>query len=124
MGQFLLKLQKLSHLAQVETLTCESRQSNPPPRLRWYLGDRELVGEQTNATEEGDARRWRATSALQHKFQKDDFGKSLACKVEPPAYSTGVRMATVVLDVLCKWIISFAAVYCNHNSQAGESALF
>ena len=48
-------------------------------------------------------KRWRATSALQHKFQKDDFGKSLACKVEHPAYSTGVRMATVVLDVLCKW---------------------
>ena len=108
MGQF-LTLQKLSHLAQVETLTCESRQSNPPPRLRWYLGDRELLGEQTNVTEEDDERRWKAVSALQHKFGKDDFGKSLACKVEHPAYSTGVRMATVVLDVLCKWIISLAA---------------
>ena len=47
-------------------------------------------------------RRWKAVSALQHKFAKDDYGKSLACKVEHPAYSTGVRMATVVLDVLCE----------------------
>jgi hypothetical protein len=87
----------------VETLTCESRQSNPPPVLRWYLGDREIRTEQVNATEEGDSRRWKATSALQHKFAKDDFGKSLMCKVEHPAYTTGVRMATVVLDVLCKY---------------------
>ena len=87
---------------QVETLTCESRQSNPAPRLRWYLGDRELQGEQSDATEAGDERRWRSTNALRHKFAKDDFGKSLACKVEHPAYSTGVRMATVLLDVLCE----------------------
>ena len=90
---------------QVETLTCESRQSNPAPRLRWYLGDRELQGEQSDATEAGDERRWRSTNALRHKFAKDDFGKSLACKVEHPAYSTGVRMATVLLDVLCECCI-------------------
>ena len=90
---------------QVETLTCESRQSNPAPRLRWYLGDRELQGEQSDAAEAGDERRWRSTNALRHKFAKDDFGKSLACKVEHPAYSTGVRMATVLLDVLCECYI-------------------
>ena len=97
---------------QVETLTCESRQSNPAPQLRWYLGDRELQGEQSDAAEAGDERRWRSTNALRHKFAKDDFGKSLACKVEHPAYSTGVRMATVLLDVLCECYTVHLAKIC------------
>ncbi len=93
----------LGDVTQVETLECESRQSNPPPRLRWYLADTELLAaSQTNETEEGDHRRWRAVSTLNHKFQKADFGKPLHCRVEHPAYAAGSHDATVTLDVLCK----------------------
>jgi hypothetical protein len=40
-------------------VSCESRHSNPAPRLRWFLGDREIVttAEQQNTTEDGDSRR-------------------------------------------------------------------
>jgi len=90
---------------QVETVRCESRLSNPPPIIRWFLDQRELTGEsqQTNTTEEGDERRWRAVSALEHKFAKADYGKPLACRVQHPAYpGQGHQDVTVVLDVLCE----------------------
>ena len=90
---------------QLELLSCESRRSNPPPLLRWYLGDRELrsAHDQTNSTEEDDARRWKSVSTLQHKFAKEDYGKTLACRVEHPAYPAGQQTATVTLDVLCEY---------------------
>eukprot|EP00094_Tigriopus_californicus_P013464 TCALIF_13024-PA protein Name:"Similar to KIRREL Kin of IRRE-like protein 1 (Homo sapiens)" AED:0.12 eAED:0.13 QI:0/0.83/0.76/0.92/0.91/1/13/506/759 len=92
---------------QVESLRCESRHSNPPPKLKWYLGDRELQAAiQTNETEEDDQRRWKSISTLQHKFAKTDFGKPLMCKIEHPAYRTGSQETTVVLDVLYKPIVS------------------
>ena len=65
-------------------------------------------------------RRWKAVSALQHKFAKDDYGKSLACKVEHPAYSTGVRMATVVLDVLCECYELFDPIFQSYSLKLGE----
>ncbi len=71
--------------------------------MRFFLGDTELQGsEADNRTEEGDARRWRTVSRLRHKFAKSDYGKPVTCRVQHPAYSTGSRDATVVLDVLCK----------------------
>ena len=90
---------------QIETLHCESRQSNPPSTMRWFLGDEELkqgVGEARNETEEGDERRWKTVGELRHKFSKADYGKPVTCRVEHPAYATGSRDATVVLDVLCE----------------------
>ncbi len=93
---------------QIENLECESRRSNPPSTMRWYLGDTELQAaeEASNETEEGDPRRWRTVSRLRHKFAKTDYGKPVTCRVEHPAYSTGFRDATVVLDVLCESVDS------------------
>jgi hypothetical protein len=42
-------------------------------------------------------------SALQHRFSRDDYGKTLTCKVEHPAYPEGSRETSVVLDVMCKY---------------------
>lgn len=89
---------------QVETLQCQSRESNPAPVMRWFLGDKELLAaSQTNTTEAEDSRKWRATSTLKHKFSKEDFAKLIKCQVEHPAYPTGHQETSVVLDVLCKY---------------------
>jgi hypothetical protein len=56
---------------------------------------------QTNETEPGD-RRWKALSVLRHAFTQEDFGQSLVCRVNHPAYPNGFQEATTTLDLLCK----------------------
>jgi hypothetical protein len=92
---------------KLETVHCESRRSNPPPVLQWFLGERELRASiQKNVTEEGDTRRWKAFSVLEYVFSQDDYGKSLTCKVNHPAYVNGHEETGVKLDLLCKLIFS------------------
>ncbi len=73
--------------------------------MTWFVGDDQLpdsIAEQANSTEDEDERRWKSISTLKHKFAKADYGKPVTCRVEHPAYATGFREATVVLDVLCE----------------------
>ena len=93
---------------KVETVTCESRKSNPAPSLRWFLGtpgssEKELTPSvQNNETEHNDTRRWRSYSTLEHIFTLNDFGKYLTCRVYHPAYVKSPQQASVSLDLLCK----------------------
>lgn len=87
----------------METITCESRKSNPAPELKWFLGEKELVPSvQNNVTELNDTRRWRSYSTLEHIFTLDDFGKLLTCRVYHPAYAKSPQDTSVSLDLLCK----------------------
>ena len=89
---------------KVETVTCESRKSNPAPSLRWFLGEKELTPSvQNNETEHNDTRRWRSYSTLEHIFTLNDFGKLLTCKVYHPAYVKSPQQSSVSLDLLCKY---------------------
>ena len=88
---------------KVETVTCESRKSNPAPELKWFLGEKMLTPSvQDNVTELNDTRRWRSFSTLEHIFTLDDFGKLLTCKVFHPAYENSPQETSVSLDLLCK----------------------
>ena len=88
---------------KVETVTCESRKSNPAPELRWFLGEKELIPSvQNNETELNDTRRWRSFSTLEHIFTLNDFGKLLTCRVYHPAYAKSPQATSVTLDLLCK----------------------
>ena len=90
---------------KLETVHCESRKSNPAPILQWFLGDRELrASVQKNVTEDDDSRRWKAFSVLEYVFSQDDFGKSLICRVNHPAYANKQEETAVKLDLLCKCI--------------------
>ena len=89
---------------KLETVHCESRKSNPAPVLKWFLGDRELrATEQKNVTEDDDTRRWKAFSVLEHVFSQEDFGKSLICRVNHPAYTNDYEETAAKLDLLCKY---------------------
>lgn len=89
---------------KLETVHCESRKSNPAPVLQWFLGENELKASSTqkNITEENDERRWKAFSVLEYVFSQDDYGKSLVCRVNHPAYPNSHEEAAVKLDLLCK----------------------
>ena len=90
---------------KMETIHCESRKSNPAPVLQWFLNDRELrASVQKNVTEDDDSRRWKAYSVLEYVFSQDDFGKSLSCRVNHPAYASQKEETAVKLDLLCKSI--------------------
>ena len=90
---------------KLETVHCESRKSNPAPILQWFLGDRELrASVQKNVTEDDDSRRWKAFSVLEYVFSQDDFGKSLICRVNHPAYANKQEETAVKLDLLCKYL--------------------
>ena len=89
---------------KVETVTCETRKSNPAPTLKWFLGDKEVLPTvQNNETEANDTRRWRSYSTIQHIFTMADFGKPLACRVYHPAYDKSPKESSVSLDLLCKY---------------------
>jgi len=88
---------------KLETIHCESRKSNPPPVLQWFLGDKQLrASVQKNVTEDDDTRRWKAYSVLEYVFSQDDFGKSLICRVVHPAYTNDHEETAVKLDLLYK----------------------
>ncbi len=65
---------------------------------------------QTNETETGD-RRWKALSVLRHAFTQEDFGQSLVCRVNHPAYPNGFQEATTALDLLCKINYNFHVLF-------------
>ena len=94
---------------QTQEVTCESHKSNPAPELQWYLGGRQLrEAEQTNETEPNGDRRYKATSILKHAFTHEDYGQSLVCRVNHPAYPTGFQEAAVALDLLCQFILIYS----------------
>ena len=88
---------------EVETVVCESRESNPAPELKWFLGEKQLTPSvQNNVTELNDTRRWRSYSELEHNFTRSDFGKLLICRVYHPAYAKSPQETYVSLDLQCK----------------------
>ena len=94
----------LSIGSQAKKISCTSRKSNPPPEIKWYLGDRELPSAvQTNTTQANDTRRWTSTSELEHSFDLGDLGKQLTCRVYHLAYpDKGFQELSVSLDLMCK----------------------
>ena len=97
---------------KVETVTCESRKSNPAPELKWFLGEKMLTPSiQDNVTELNDTRRWRSYSTLEHIFTLDDFGKLLTCRVYHPAYENSPQETSVSLDLLCKISIYYLLLF-------------
>ena len=97
-GEITLKVGK------VETVTCESRKSNPPPQLKWILGDKELSSHtQKNETEPSYTKQWRSYSVLHHKFTVNDSGKTLTCQAYHPGYTDeNPKEISTSLNILCK----------------------
>ncbi|ODM98937.1 Kin of IRRE-like protein 3 [Orchesella cincta] len=79
---------------------CTSRYGNPPPYIKWFVGDEEVFGvNQTNKTEDDNPKKWAATSILDYTFHKGLNGKRLRCVAVHEAYPTKSRDTQVLLDV-------------------------
>ncbi|XP_058684337.1 nephrin-like [Poecile atricapillus] len=73
-------------------LSCTSAPSNPPVRLRWWLGGRELRASHEGATAGGGA-----VSNLTLRGRVQDHGAPLVCEAETPG--VGTRSVSVTLSV-------------------------
>ncbi len=87
------------------TVRCLSRGGNPAANVKWFLDDRELVGQynQTNTTDIGKVKTWMAVSTLTYTFNKTDHSKLLRCVALHEAYPTKSRESSVTLDIHCKF---------------------
>ncbi|XP_046443757.1 kin of IRRE-like protein 1 isoform X2 [Daphnia pulex] len=83
------------------TVRCLSRGGNPAANVKWFLDDRELVGQynQTNTTDIGKVKTWMAVSTLTYTFNKTDHSKLLRCVALHEAYPTKSRESSVTLDI-------------------------
>ncbi|CAN8178926.1 unnamed protein product, partial [Coccothraustes coccothraustes] len=73
-------------------LSCTSAPSNPPVRLRWWLGGAELSPSSQGATAGGGA-----YSNLTLRGRGQDHGSALVCEAETPG--VGTRSVTVTVSV-------------------------
>ncbi|XP_066976526.1 kin of IRRE-like protein 3 isoform X2 [Macrobrachium rosenbergii] len=85
------------------SIKCLARYGNPPARIRWFIGDRELPDDeyiQTNATEVDRPKTWMAMSFLTHTYVKEDHGLPLRCVSLHQAYHRKVEAVEAVMDVM------------------------
>jgi hypothetical protein len=94
------------------TVRCLSRGGNPAANVKWFLDDRELVGQynQTNTTDIGKVKTWMAVSTRTYTLNKTDHSKLLRCVALHEAYPTKSRESSVTLDIHCKSDILFSFV--------------
>jgi hypothetical protein len=72
----------------------------------FLTGDEEITGvNQTNKTEDDNAKKWFATSILEYTFTKTQNGKIIKCVAVHEAYPTKSRDTQVVLDIQCKFLL-------------------
>ncbi|XP_069738861.1 LOW QUALITY PROTEIN: nephrin [Phaenicophaeus curvirostris] len=76
-------------------LTCTSAPSNPPVRLRWWLGGRELEASDGGSAQ-AEGRGWVTWSNVTLRGRREEHGKSLECEAESPG---GTRSAGLPVSV-------------------------
>ncbi|NXN92824.1 NPHN protein, partial [Rhinopomastus cyanomelas] len=78
------------------TLSCSSAPSNPPVRLRWWLGGRQLVPSETSQSQ-AEGRGWVSVANVSIPGRREDHGRPLLC--EAATAGMGTRSAATVLSV-------------------------
>ncbi|KAI5742392.1 hypothetical protein M8J77_006763 [Diaphorina citri] len=88
------------------TVKCVSRYGNPPAKLKWFLGDEELIAKsnQTNSPEADNRRTWSALSVIEISAEKSQNGRMLRCVALHESYPSKSLSVDVRLDVTCKYI--------------------
>ena len=86
---------------RIEEVGCESRKSNPPSEIQWFLGDEQLYNSvQTNTKDPSDSDRFRSYSTLRYSFSLNDAGKLLTCQVKHALYEDLPKKASLILNIL------------------------
>ncbi|XP_026467304.1 hemicentin-1 [Ctenocephalides felis] len=83
------------------TVKCVSHYGNPPSRLKWFLGQRELmpVSPQSNNTEPDNPRTWSATSVVEVNADRALHGQILRCVALHESYPAKSQDIEARLDV-------------------------
>ncbi|XP_024082011.1 hemicentin-2 [Cimex lectularius] len=81
------------------TVKCISRYGNPPAKIKWFLGETELIGNHTKDPEMDNPRTWVVTSVVAIHVEKVQHGKPLRCVAIHESYPTKVQSLDVRLDV-------------------------
>ncbi|XP_012277027.1 hemicentin-2 [Orussus abietinus] len=74
---------------EIAMLTCTARYGNPPPLIKWYLGETELrtLRPQVNSTEIDNPRTWSTYSVCQILAERSRYGLPIRCVAVHPAYT-------------------------------------
>ncbi|NXY88912.1 NPHN protein, partial [Alcedo cyanopectus] len=81
---------------QSATLSCSSSPSNPPVRLRWWLGGQELEPDDTSTTQ-APGGGWASVSNVTLRGQRSAHGTPLVCEASAPGIPP--RTDSVLLSV-------------------------
>ncbi|GJQ79308.1 hypothetical protein Trydic_g16175 [Trypoxylus dichotomus] len=86
----------------VAIIKCISHFGNPPPILKWFLDQNEIVltRKQENMTEVDIPKTWVAISILELTISKEHHGKVLRCVAVHETYATKSSSTEVKLDVM------------------------
>jgi len=84
-----------------ESLDCVAKGGNPPPKLKWYLGEREMAEAQSGQNAAGDF-----VSTIHLSMTRGEHGKSVRCEAKHPALTKMVDVKSF-LDIQCKYIFYF-----------------
>uniref|UniRef100_A0A8D8Z044 Kin of IRRE-like protein 3 n=1 Tax=Cacopsylla melanoneura TaxID=428564 RepID=A0A8D8Z044_9HEMI len=83
------------------SVKCVSRYGNPPAKLKWFLGDDEIVAKsnQSNSPEVDNRRTWSAVSIVEIAAEKAMNGRMLRCVALHESYPAKSMGVDVRLDV-------------------------
>ncbi|KAL1457424.1 hypothetical protein WDU94_007658 [Cyamophila willieti] len=86
------------------SVKCVSRYGNPPAKLKWFLGDEELVAKsnQSNSPEVDNRRTWSAVSIVEIAAEKAMNARMLKCVALHESYPAKSMGVDVRLDITCK----------------------
>ncbi|XP_043488099.1 hemicentin-1 isoform X1 [Polistes fuscatus] len=74
---------------EIATLTCRARYGNPPPLIKWYVGETEIrtLRPQVNSTELDNPRTWETYSVCEILAERSRYGAAIRCVAIHPAYA-------------------------------------
>ncbi|XP_035737382.1 hemicentin-2-like isoform X7 [Vespa mandarinia] len=74
---------------EIATLTCRARYGNPPPLIKWYVGETEIrtLRPQVNSTELDNPRTWETYSVCEILAERSRYGAPIRCVAIHPAYA-------------------------------------
>ncbi|XP_076391602.1 kin of IRRE-like protein 3 isoform X3 [Megachile rotundata] len=86
---------------EIATLTCTVRYGNPPPLIKWYVGETEVTAmrPQVNTTEKDNPRTWATYSVSEIMADRSRYGQLIKCVAIHPAYENSTSSTEVRFDV-------------------------
>ncbi|NXW58304.1 CADM3 protein, partial [Eurystomus gularis] len=88
---------------KIARLTCRSSGSKPAAQLRWKKGNKDLIDEGTEVTEDPNGKTFTVSSRVEFRVTKEDNEAEVTCTVNHQSLQNTERSTTQKLQVHCTW---------------------